>query len=183
LDSTAAYAGGRPVFESSAQAQRIIGILMRRFNDICRMFGEKATGFEPLLYTKEVNGETKWIGEDWCVGLMEAVDLSFDEWQPFFDDKPGCTVLAPILTLGTEVGWVLPAYAPELKVEYLWSHWTAAHGALQINAVDGPDCDVQECTQWLWGGDARRFAPQMAPPSSNDRFRKIRPIIGERDVR
>ena len=36
---------------------------------------------------------------------MEAVDLSFDDWQPLFDDKPGCALLAPILTLGTEVGW------------------------------------------------------------------------------
>jgi uncharacterized protein len=94
-----------PVFESSAQAERIIGILMRRFNDICRMFGENAAGFEPLLYTREVDGETEWIGEDWCVGFMEAVYLSFDEWQPLFDDKPGCALLAPILTLGTEVGW------------------------------------------------------------------------------
>ena len=39
------------------------------------------------------------------VGFMEAVDLSFDEWQPLFDDKPACVLLAPILTLGTEVGW------------------------------------------------------------------------------
>src|SRR5229473_3983958 len=93
-----------PVFESSAQAERIIGILMRRFNDIRRMFGEAATGFEPLLYTREVDGETKWIGDDWCSGFMEAVDLSFDDWQPLFDDKPSCALLAPILTLGTEVG-------------------------------------------------------------------------------
>jgi uncharacterized protein len=93
------------VFESSAQAGRIFGILMRRFNDICRMFGENATGFEPLLYTREVDGETEWIGEDWCAGFMEAVVLDFDDWQPLFDDKAGCALLAPILTLGTEVGW------------------------------------------------------------------------------
>jgi uncharacterized protein len=79
-----------PVFDSSAQAERIIGILMHRFNDICRMFGESAAGFEPLLYTREVDGKTEWIGEDWCVGFMEAVYLSFDEWQPLFDDKPAC---------------------------------------------------------------------------------------------
>ena len=69
------------------------------------MFGESAAGFEPLLYTREVDGRTEWIGEDWCVGFMEAVYLSFDEWQPLFDDKPACSLLAPILTLGTEVGW------------------------------------------------------------------------------
>ena len=78
---------------------------MRRFHDIGRMFGEAATGFEPLLYTRDVDGETKWIGGNWCVGFMEAVDLSFDDWQPLFDDKPSCALLAPIVTLGTEIGW------------------------------------------------------------------------------
>jgi len=94
-----------PVFDSSVQAKHIIVILMRRFNDISRMFGEAPTGFEPLLYTREVDGETEWIGDDWCVGFMEAVDLSLDDWQPLFDDKPNCALLAPILTLGTEAGW------------------------------------------------------------------------------
>ena len=51
-----------PVFESSAQAERIIGIVMRRFNDIRRMFGESAAGFEPILYTREVEGKN---GMDW----------------------------------------------------------------------------------------------------------------------
>lgn len=108
-----------PVFESSAQAERIIGLMMRRFNDICRALRESATGFEPLLYASEVDGETKWIGEDWCVGFMEAVDLSFGDWQPLFDDKPGCALLAPILTLGTEAGREeLEACAdPEAKCE------------------------------------------------------------------
>jgi uncharacterized protein len=94
-----------PVFESAAQAERIIGILLRRFNDICRMFGENATGFEPLLYTSEVDGETVWIGEDWCAGFMEAVGLAVADWQPLFNDKANCVSLAPILILGTEVGW------------------------------------------------------------------------------
>jgi uncharacterized protein len=84
--------GGReePVFESSAQAERFMAILMRRFNDICRMLGENGTGFEPLLYAREVDGETVWIGEDWCGGFMEAVDLSVADWQPLFDAKPDC---------------------------------------------------------------------------------------------
>jgi uncharacterized protein len=117
------------VFESSAQAGRIFGILMRRFNDICRMFGENATGFEPLLYTREVDGETEWIGEDWCAGFMEAVVLDFDDWQPLFDDKAGCALLAPILTLGTEIGWeeldasADPEAESEAALEALGPRW------------------------------------------------------------
>jgi uncharacterized protein len=94
-----------PVFESSAQAERFMAILMRRFNDICRMLGEHGTGFEPLLYTREVEGETVWIGEDWCVGFIAAVALSVDEWQPLFHDKLNCALMAPMLILGTEEGW------------------------------------------------------------------------------
>src|ERR1700694_3238991 len=41
-------------------SKRLIGILMRRFKVICRVLGENATGFEPLLYTKEVDGETEY---------------------------------------------------------------------------------------------------------------------------
>jgi uncharacterized protein len=106
-----------PVFESSAQAERIIGTLMRRFNEISRMFGEEATGFEPLLYTRAVDGETKLFGDDWCVGFMKAVDFSFDDWQPLFNDQPECALLAPILTLGTEVGWKELDVAPDPEAE------------------------------------------------------------------
>ena len=50
---------------------------------------------------------------------MEAVVLDFDDWRSLFDDKAGCALLAPILTLGTEVGWEeLDASAdPEAKSE------------------------------------------------------------------
>lgn len=82
------WGGEKEPFESSARAEHTIGILVRRFNDICRMFGENATGFEPLLYAREVGGKTEWASKDWCVGFMEAVNLSFDDWQPLFDDTP-----------------------------------------------------------------------------------------------
>lgn len=94
-----------PAFEASAQAERIIGLMMRRYNEICRMFDDNGAGFEPLLYAREVGKETKWNGEDWCVGFMDAVDLSFGDWQPLFDDEPSGALLAPILILGTEAGW------------------------------------------------------------------------------
>ncbi len=94
-----------PDFKSAVEAEYMVGLLMRRYNDIVRMFGDKGTGFEPLLYTQEVDGETESVGEpDWCGGFMEAVDLSPDAWQPLFDDRPGCALLIPMLTLGTDVG-------------------------------------------------------------------------------
>jgi uncharacterized protein len=94
-----------PSFASPVEAEYMVGLLMRRYNDILRMFGEKGTGFEPLLYAQEVDGETESAGEtNWCAGFMEAVDLSPDAWQPLFDDRPGCALLMPMLTLGTDVG-------------------------------------------------------------------------------
>jgi uncharacterized protein len=94
-----------PGFESSVQAERIIGLVMRRYNEICRMFDDHGSGFAPLLYAQEVGKETQWNGEDWCAGFMDAVDLSFGDWQPLFDDEPNGALLAPILILGTEAGW------------------------------------------------------------------------------
>jgi yecA family protein len=66
---------------------RIIGLMIRRFNEISRMFDDNGTGFALLLYAQEVGKETRWNGEAWCAGFIDAVDLSFGDWQPLFDDE------------------------------------------------------------------------------------------------
>lgn len=93
-----------PVFESSQQAQRIIGLVLCRMNVISRMFEENSSGFEPLLYEREVEGETDWLADDWCIGFMRAIDLAGDAWGPLFDDESNRVLLLPILMLGTEEG-------------------------------------------------------------------------------
>jgi uncharacterized protein len=93
-----------PVFESPEQAERMIGLVLRRMNTINEMFGENSSGFEPLHYARETGDQTHRLADDWCFGFMRAIDLAGDAWEPFFDDETNRVLLLPILMLGTEEG-------------------------------------------------------------------------------
>jgi uncharacterized protein len=93
-----------PMFESKEQAERIIGLLLRRMNMISSMFGDNSAGFEPLLYEREENGTELWLADDWCFGFLRAMEVDFEAWDPLFDDKTNRVLLAPILMLGTQEG-------------------------------------------------------------------------------
>jgi uncharacterized protein len=93
-----------PMFESSQQAERIIGLVLRRMNAINEMFGENTSGFEPLHYARETGDETHRLADDWCVGFMCAIELAGNAWEPLFDDETNRVLLMPILMLGTEEG-------------------------------------------------------------------------------
>jgi len=95
-----------PAFESSAQAQRVISLIMRRSNAISSMFNEPPE-FAPILYEREVEGSRYWSADDWCWGFLEAVRLSPETWQPLVEDEDNRSMLLPIVALGSEDGWEL----------------------------------------------------------------------------
>jgi uncharacterized protein len=124
-----------PMFESKEQAERIIGLLLRRMNAISSMFGENSSGFE-LLYEREVKGTRLWPADDWCFGFMRAMDLGPEAWEPLFQDKTNRVLLAPILMLGTEEGldqidtvanseseYATAVEMVELSVESIHTYW------------------------------------------------------------
>ncbi len=77
---------GEPTFESAAQAQRVISLIMGRFDAISGMFDEPPE-FAPILYECEVEGRTYRIADDWCWGFLAGVRLAPDGWQPLLEDK------------------------------------------------------------------------------------------------
>lgn len=95
-----------PQFESSVQAQRVIGLIMRRFNTLSLLF-EEPPEFAPILWEREVESTTYRIADDWCWGFMAGVSLASETWQPLFSDPENRALLRPIVTLGTEEGWRL----------------------------------------------------------------------------
>ena len=95
-----------PAFESSAQAQRVISLIMRRSNAISSMFNEPPE-FAPILYEREVEGSRYWSADDWCWGFLEAIRLSPETWQPLVEDEDNRSMLLPIVALGSEDGWEL----------------------------------------------------------------------------
>ena len=75
-----------PWFESSAQAQHVITLIMRRFNAISGMFNEPPQ-FAPILYEREVEGTRSWSADDWCWGLLAGLRLTPEAWQPLVEDE------------------------------------------------------------------------------------------------
>ncbi len=102
----AIWGKGEPRFESSAQAQRVIGLIMRRFNTISGMFDEPPE-FAPILLERERGGITYRIADDWCWGFLAGVSLASEAWQPLLTDADNRALLRPIVTLGSEEGWRL----------------------------------------------------------------------------
>jgi uncharacterized protein len=107
-----------PVFESRDQAEWIISLVLRRMNMISSMFGENSSGFEPLLYEREVKGTRFWLADDWCFGFIRAMELGHEAWDPLFDDETNRVLLVPILTLGTQEGLDQIDAAAEPASEY-----------------------------------------------------------------
>ena len=101
-----------PAFESSAQAQRVISLIMRRFNAISSMFNEPPE-FAPILYEREVEDSRYWGADDWCWGFLEAIRLSPETWQPLVEDEDNRSMLLPIVALGSEDGWELLEADPD----------------------------------------------------------------------
>ena len=104
--------GTEPAFESSAQAQRVIGLIMRRFNVISGMFDEPPE-FAPILYEREVAGKSYWSADDWCWGFLAGIRLASKGWQPLLEDEDNRPALLPIVPLGGEDGWELLEADPD----------------------------------------------------------------------
>jgi uncharacterized protein len=95
-----------PQFASSVQAQRVVGLIMRRFNTLSLLFAEPPE-FAPILWEREVASTTYRLADDWCWGFMAGVSLAAEAWQPLLTDPEHRELLRPIVTLGTEEGWRL----------------------------------------------------------------------------
>lgn len=92
-----------PEFKDQAQAQRILGLLMRHMNDIARTLHQAPDQYEPLLMENPNDGDPIPILDEWCSGFMKGVQLDQDGWLPVIVGKPDW--VSTILLYGTEEGW------------------------------------------------------------------------------
>src|ERR1022692_4112712 len=92
-----------PEFKDQAQAQRILGLLMRHMNDIAHTLHQVPEQFEPLLMENPNGGDPIPILDEWCSGFMKAVQLDSDGWLPVTAGKPDW--MSTIMLYGTEEGW------------------------------------------------------------------------------
>lgn len=92
-----------PAFKNQAQAQRIIGLMMRYMNDIARTLQQAPDEYEPLLMENPNHGDPIPILDEWCMGYMKGVQLDPEGWLLVTVGKPDW--LSTIILYGTEDGW------------------------------------------------------------------------------
>jgi uncharacterized protein len=88
-----------PKFESTAQAEKIIGLIMGRYNEIATGFHADPEKFEPIFWRRPT-GET--IVRDWAAGFLEAVEMRRAAWEPLFNHRRAKLLLEPLLILGDD---------------------------------------------------------------------------------
>lgn len=62
-------------FESQAQAERILGLMMRHMNGIVLTLMQAPERYEPLLMENPNDGDPIPIIDEWCVGFVTAMAL------------------------------------------------------------------------------------------------------------
>jgi len=92
-----------PAFKDRAEAQRIIGLLMRHMNDIAATLHEAPEHYEPLFLENPNDGDPIPIIDDWCFGFMKGVELDAEGWARLMAGRPDW--MSTILLHGTEEGW------------------------------------------------------------------------------
>ena len=76
------WQGGEPEFKDTKQAERIIGIIMARHNEIIREFDNELDEYHPILWRAP---DGSYRATDWCEGFIDAIELRVDAWQPILE--------------------------------------------------------------------------------------------------
>ena len=92
-----------PEFETPAEAQRILELLMRHMNGIARTLHQAPEQYEPLLMENPNGGNPIPLIDEWCSGFMKGVQLDSEGWLPVIAGKPDW--MSTIILYGTEEGW------------------------------------------------------------------------------
>lgn len=79
------WCGESPGFQSEDQAQRVLGAIMGRYNEILDILAHEPEAFEPILYENRKTGET--IAADWAEGFLIGVQLRAGAWKALFNSE------------------------------------------------------------------------------------------------
>ena len=88
------WQGGEPEFKDAEQFERVMGIIMARYNEIIHQLDDEPGAFEPILYEAP---DGRILAADWAEGFMDAFGLRVDAWDPLFADEDGKFLLAPLM--------------------------------------------------------------------------------------
>ncbi len=88
------WQGDQPNFKDTEQAERIMGFIMARYNEILHMLDDVPGAFEPIFYEAP---DGRALAADWAEGFMDAIGLRVDAWASIFEDEDARLLIAPIM--------------------------------------------------------------------------------------
>ncbi len=94
---------GSYVFETQAEAQRVITLIMRFMNEIVDTLINEPEAYEPLLLEQKRARSTPAFAGAWCYGYLEGVQLRSAAWEPFLDEAGVGYAVETILRLVDDV--------------------------------------------------------------------------------
>ena len=151
------------VFESMADAQETMGLLMRYWNAIAADFEQESIH---LAYVLEPGSEGI-IGRDWARGYMRGTRLSPEGWSRIFaDDREGLVLTIPVVAGEVDPKWPKKPLTRKKSDETL-QHMLA--GAARAYRYFKPDRMAQA------GASVAARKPRPAP------FERESPKVGRND--
>ncbi len=93
------WGGGEPEFNNDEHAERIIGIIMARYNQIILHLSDEQRLFTPIVYGSP---DGSVIIGDWAAGFMDALGLRVGAWRPLLNDEDAGYLMMPFLALTSE---------------------------------------------------------------------------------
>jgi uncharacterized protein len=91
-----------PKFETTDQAQHILGLILRDMNGIITSLEDDPDDFEPVLAFRRIGDREYLDGEAWALGFMEGLMLVRADWQALFDNEQGREWLNPLYLMGSD---------------------------------------------------------------------------------
>jgi len=105
-----------PEFLSEEEANRVIGTILGRYNQIITQLRDAPDRYQPLIRQNE-HGQV--IARDWVAGFMDGVALRFHGWQALLKSKEYRNDFAPIAVHLTDAQGNSPLNPEEENVKAL----------------------------------------------------------------
>lgn len=85
-------------FADIDQANAVLGIILRRYNDIIRQLDAGPGVYRVVLVEQE---DGSFDASDWTLGFLQAMSLCQDDWLPLVMDPMADTLIQPIMLIAS----------------------------------------------------------------------------------
>ena len=149
-----------PQFETSAQAQTIVGLIMRHYQHVNDTFNTCPLDYEPRILERHHNGKVIPIIDEWCAGYYAGIAADMQAWTPMLVSRP--ELFATILLYGTADGWQTLKEKKLTDVQHESAANSLADSARQIHAF-WLNYRRQQISRGETPGIMRKHAPVRNP--------------------